>query len=97
MIDMSTLTGWKSKAGAALMGLGGILTSMAPGLGWPDGAAIGQSLSAIGAALLGVGIAHKIEKGGTTGPAVGVRQSAQVSTDMLRQIVQEEMRKALKP
>ncbi len=55
------MKGWKTWTGAALASIGGILKNL-PDL-FPGQEAVGEILLALGAALGGVGIAHKIEKG----------------------------------
>ena len=59
--------GWKSKLGAAVMAIGGILEVSGEALGgdWgPVLRAFGSACVVLGGALLGVGVAHKLSKMG---------------------------------
>lgn len=67
------MTGWKTKTGAGLIAAAGVLTAIIPFFP-PAGAAVATIvlwakfgsalLAAAGAAFMGVGISHKIEKAG---------------------------------
>ena len=54
------MKGWKTITGAALVVIGGVLNSM-PEL-FPGQAAVASAFLAIGAALGGIGIGHKLDR-----------------------------------
>ena len=54
------MTGWKTKLGAALVVVGGVLEGM-PEF-FPGQGAVAKALIAIGGAIAAVGLGHKIEK-----------------------------------
>ena len=66
------ISGWKTKTGAALLALAGVITAVIPVLP-ATGAAVATAaawmkfasalFAASGAAILGLGISHKIQKG----------------------------------
>lgn len=56
------MKGWKTLTGAALLAIGGALKVFGPVLPG-EIASIATLLETLGAALMGIGIAHKIERG----------------------------------
>lgn len=65
------MTGWKSKYGAILMGLGTAIGASAAVAPTPEMQPwlvfLGILIGGVGSALVGVGIAHKVEKAGNSG------------------------------
>lgn len=61
------MSGWKTKLGAGLVAIGGILGPVGKAIGGDLGEGVGQlgvALVTIGGALAAVGIGHKIDKAG---------------------------------
>jgi len=51
------MTGWKTKAGAALLAVGAFISAT-----WPEFTDLAKAIEGVGVAVMGIGIAHKIEK-----------------------------------
>jgi len=58
------ITGWKSITGMVLIAIGTVMTTIPPLFEGQE--SIGKTLIGLGAALGGIGIAHKIEKAAPT-------------------------------
>lgn len=58
------MSGWKTKVGAILLGVSGLLKTLADSLGAPELTVYAEIFAAIGGPLTAVGVAHKVEKAG---------------------------------